>query len=286
MRSRCRFAALSLVMYGLTACTPADPGYVWLLGGGIPAPAGTPAITGSFSLAISDVNGSTDFMFLTEQPVDLYAIALDINSPSVGSLVQIREMSGDATGRVVFRAVPAPSGNATGTWSIDPVTGAMRLVLDYDTRHAVFDFELQKVQQINRTFYLNVRATPGTEDPCAADQVAPVIAMSAVNRVWPPNHQMVKVATGISATDESGAATLTVSVASNEPIDGTGDGDTSPDWNIVETANGTYDVFARAERAGTGTGRIYTITATATDACQNIATRTATVLVPKSQSPR
>jgi hypothetical protein len=41
------------------------------------------------------------------------------------------------------------------------------------------------------------------------------------------------------------------------------------------------DTFAlRAERSGTGTGRVYTITYQATDACGNSTIATATVAVP------
>jgi hypothetical protein len=67
----------------------------------------------------------------------------------------------------------------------------------------------------------------------------------------------------------------TVRVTSNEPENGTGDGDLAPD---VVISGGTVQV--RAERAGRGTGRIYTITATATDLAGNTATQTATCKVP------
>jgi hypothetical protein len=40
-----------------------------------------------------------------------------------------------------------------------------------------------------------------------------------------------------------------------------GDGDASPDWQIVDA----HHVNLRAERSGTGTGRVYTITITCTD---------------------
>ena len=56
---------------------------------------------------------------------------------------------------------------------------------------------------------------------------------------------------------------ITVSVTSNEPVNGTGDGDTAPDWEIVNNNL----VRLRAERAGNGNGRIYTITVTVNDGC-------------------
>ncbi len=75
--------------------------------------------------------------------------------------------------------------------------------------------------------------------------------------LWPPNHQMQDV----TVNYDVGCASCSLSVSSNEPINGTGDGDTDPDWEIVDA----HHVRLRAERAATGTGRIYTITITCTN---------------------
>ena len=52
-----------------------------------------------------------------------------------------------------------------------------------------------------------------------------------------------------------------VSVASNEPVNGAGDGNTAPDWEIT----GALTVNLRAERSGQGVGRLYTITVRCVD---------------------
>ncbi|NIN11517.1 MAG: hypothetical protein GTN62_08430 [Gemmatimonadales bacterium] len=99
--------------------------------------------------------------------------------------------------------------------------------------------------------------------------------------LWPPNHKMHLVASGISATDDfDPSPSLSVTVTSNEDVNGVGDGDTEEDWEVVDNSDGTFDVYVRAERSGTGDGRVYTITATATDAAGNTATETGTVTVP------
>jgi hypothetical protein len=85
---------------------------------------------------------------------------------------------------------------------------------------------------------------------------------------------MKDVYIGYTATD-CGAFTTSLSVTSNEPINGTGDGDTAPDWQIIDNHN----VKLRAERAGNGNGRTYTITITATDACGNSSTKNVIVIV-------
>jgi hypothetical protein len=93
--------------------------------------------------------------------------------------------------------------------------------------------------------------------------------------LWPPNHTLRDVTVGYSATDNCGPVTCSRGVASNEPVDGTGDGDTSPDWILVDATH----VRLRAERAGNGNGRIYTITITCADVYGNPSSRDVTVVV-------
>lgn len=62
-----------------------------------------------------------------------------------------------------------------------------------------------------------------------------------------------------------------------------GDGDTSPDWEVLANGDGTFAVWLRAERSGTGTGRVYALRAAATDASGNSATASASVTVPRDQ---
>ena len=94
--------------------------------------------------------------------------------------------------------------------------------------------------------------------------------------LWPKNHKMRDVAINYTATDTCGGVNCQITnITSNEPINGTGDGDTSPDWEFVDANN----VRLRAESAGGGVGRIYTITVTCTDAAGNSTTKTVEVHV-------
>jgi photosystem II stability/assembly factor-like uncharacterized protein len=112
------------------------------------------------------------------------------------------------------------------------------------------------------------------------DTESPVVSSPTTNpnTLWPPDHRMVDVTVNYTATDNCPGLNCVLTVASNEPINGLGDGDLSPDWQIVDA----HHVRLRAERSGTGNGRIYTITTTCTDASNNVTTRTSTVLVPRS----
>lgn len=96
-------------------------------------------------------------------------------------------------------------------------------------------------------------------------------------RLWPPNHNMIQVAT-VGATDAlSGVVPGSFSVigTSNEPSD-----PNNPDIVITPNGSGGYVVQLRADRLGTGTGRVYTLNATASDLAGNAATVTAACTVP------
>jgi uncharacterized repeat protein (TIGR01451 family) len=96
--------------------------------------------------------------------------------------------------------------------------------------------------------------------------------------LWPPNHRMVNVTVSYDVTDNCPLppGSCTLSVTSNEPVDGKGDGHTSPDWIVLDD----HHVLLRAERAGNGYGRIYTITITCIDSGGNSSSESVTVTVP------
>ena len=81
---------------------------------------------------------------------------------------------------------------------------------------------------------------------------------------------------------------LNVTVVSSEPDDGLGDGDTANDiQNLTwDNATGIITVDLRAERAGGGPGRTYTISIEATDEAGNSSIAEVTVLVPHSKGKK
>jgi hypothetical protein len=116
----------------------------------------------------------------------------------------------------------------------------------------------------------------------AVDTTAPEINVSvSPDIMWPPNHKYVEVETVVTvydAVDSSPTLTL-VSVTSNEPDNGKGDGNTTND--IVILSDTVFKV--RAERSGAGQGRVYTITYRATDASGNSAEESVTITVPHNK---
>jgi photosystem II stability/assembly factor-like uncharacterized protein len=125
----------------------------------------------------------------------------------------------------------------------------------------------------------------GSSDSCSFnvkvnDTEFPVVgtATASPNILWPPNHQMEDVTVNYTATDNC-PLTCVLTVASNEPINGLGDGDTAPDWQVVDS----HHLKLRSERSGKGNGRTYTITVTCTDESGNATIRMTTVFVPPNQ---
>lgn len=115
-----------------------------------------------------------------------------------------------------------------------------------------------------------------------SDTTPPVIASltASSTTLWPPNHKMVAITLSAVASDNVGVTSLRIiAVASSEPDNGLGDGDTAGDIQFT----GDLTLNLRAERSGKGNGRTYTITVEARDAAGNKSYGTTTVSVPKSQ---
>ena len=112
-----------------------------------------------------------------------------------------------------------------------------------------------------------------------ADSAAPAISgmPDASCSLWPPNHRLRQVAHITASDPESGLppGALAVTVTSNEPeLPGPSD--------TIVTADGAggFVVQLRADRRGGGSGRVYTIVATAKDNAGNVARATAACTVP------
>jgi hypothetical protein len=104
--------------------------------------------------------------------------------------------------------------------------------------------------------------------------------------LWPPNHRMVDIHATVGV-EECGTSTLTlVSVTSSEPDNGTGDGDTTDDIQGADVGTADSDFQLRAERSGSGPGRLYTIVYKVVDAGGLESSATAWVRVPHDRSGR
>ncbi len=131
--------------------------------------------------------------------------------------------------------------------------------------------------------------TTETRTVNVVDTTAPVITLTgATINLWPPNHQyktinLTQLVAGASDGCDGGVDindVVITKVTSDEAENSGGDGNTLND--IVIAAN-CKSVQLRAERNGSGNGRVYTIHFRVTDASGNVGTKTAKVSVPKNQ---
>lgn len=104
--------------------------------------------------------------------------------------------------------------------------------------------------------------------------------------VWPPNHDFLHLRIGVElqvaasdACDPASVSTRIVAVTSDEAADANGSGNTSPDFVF-----GPQSVCVRAERAGPGDGRHYTVVVEAKDSSGNTSRRNVRVVVPHDAS--
>ena len=100
-------------------------------------------------------------------------------------------------------------------------------------------------------------------------------------RIWPPNHRMVPVTiAGVTDPDNDGVAITITGVTQDEPVNGLGDGDTSPDAVLQGSS-----ALIRAERSGTGNGRVYEVRFSADDSLGGSCAGAVRVTVPHSMKP-
>jgi hypothetical protein len=131
------------------------------------------------------------------------------------------------------------------------------------------------------SYVLSFNATGLAFASVVVDNTPPSISgmPDAACTLWPPNHKLVSVAT-VTASDNTMLApgSFTVTATTSEPISPTDS--TYPDIVITPLSPTTYSVQLRADRLGSATDRLYTIGATARDIVGNVATATATCIVP------
>jgi hypothetical protein len=86
-------------------------------------------------------------------------------------------------------------------------------------------------------------------------------ARASVETIWPANHKMVDIEI-VNLTDTCDRAVMVTieGITQDEPVNDVGDGSTGPDASGV----GTDTAQVRAERSGTGDGRVYEISFSAT----------------------
>ncbi len=159
------------------------------------------------------------------------------------------------------------------------VTGVTDWHINADEPIALdYNVEFKSAGQV-ASFYAPDAYRASDHDPvkiglCPVDE--PELSVSVAPSVLKVvNHKYVTV-TGTPTVSSDVVSVELISVTSNEPDDGADDGSTTNDTVI----DSDLTARVRAERSGTGTGRVYTFTFEATNDCGITTTATAEVRVP------
>ncbi|MGH9277805.1 MAG: alpha/beta fold hydrolase, partial [Acidimicrobiales bacterium] len=243
----------------------------------------------------ADFNGSDQFTYrandgtrdsnvatvtITTKPVndapvaaaDAYSTASDtaLAVPAPGVLANDRDVDGDA-----LRAeLVGPASH--GTASVLP-DGSVTYAADAGFSGSdQFTYRVGDGTAVSDLATVTITVTPSTAPPdCSA--VRP-----SVTSLWPANHKLQPVTLTAARDGHGGPIRVKVTaVQQDEPVNGPGDGDQSPDAELLSVPD---EVRLRAERSGTGDGRVYRLSFTATDAVGDSCTGMATVGVPHQQN--
>ena len=214
------------------------------------APGGDGGDVGAFEEQVLCVTGSAPDAIDDEATIaqDSGANAIDVlanDTDADGDALTIVAVTQGANGSVTFTA---------GSVSYTPnagFVGSDSFTYTIDDGHSGTD-----------TATVNVTVTD-TEPPA-------ITASVALSPLWPPNNKLVDVGLTFNAVDNGGGVTTQVVVYSDEPA------------GKDDDAVGMLQL--RAQREGSGDGRVYLIRITATDAFSNTSHSCLTVVVPKSQS--
>jgi uncharacterized protein len=235
----------------------------------------------------TDPTGSGDDDFLVIGDLNSYDKEDPIRALVAGGYTDlVRRYEGEFAYSFVFDGQLGYLDHAlAGSGLVDEVTGATEWHINADEPD-LLDYDMTFKQPAQEALFEPNEFRSADHDAVlvgldSCDEIAPTLELSLTpSRLWPPNHRYVTVRATAVATDnfDPAPAVTLVSVTSNEPDDapGGGDGNTTNDVVIVDE-----DTFRlRAERDETRTGRVYTVTYRAADACGNTSTESATVTVP------
>src|SRR5713101_2765779 len=235
--------------------------------------------THTFTLKVTDPGG------LSSTATTHVTVAAVNHTPVADAVaVQTLECSGQGGTQVILN----------GSKSSDPDGDALSFIWKNEANNVVGTTAVVKLPLTmgTHTFTLTVidpgglRATATTR-VTVQDTTAPTLrVMLSPDTLWSPNHKLVQINATVETSDRCDAnpAVTLVSITSNEPDNGLGDGDQPNDVQAVgggpiPFGTDVTSFLLRAERSGMGAGRVYTVNYMVRDAAGNESLASAQVSV-------
>jgi hypothetical protein len=225
-----------------------------------------------------NINGATSNTYMVRQTGD-YSVTLSNGNCSATS----------SDFPILVNSVPAPTITASGSGNI--CQGSTALLTS--SANSGNQWYKDGVLMNSDTLKTYMASTPGvytvriTNNGCLSPSsnsinvslIQPQTTINSIsatpNTLWPPDHRLVDVQIDYVSTSNCGTPACVLTVSSNEPQNGLGDGDIDNDWQILDD----HHIRLRAERGGNGNGRIYTISIKCASAGGDTTTKTVTVFV-------
>ena len=180
--------------------------------------------------------------------------------------VTVTLRSTDGSGGSGVRQVRfSTAGAQTGTGVVAGSSGRVTVTTEGTTTITYFAIDNAGNGEAPRSIKVKIDKTPPAISGLPDEQCT----------LWPPNHKLVQIATVTTRDGMSGVSAFDVSGTSSEPANAG-----EQDVVITGAGIGARTVQVRADRLGTGTGRVYTLSATATDSAGNTSAVTAKCIVP------
>lgn len=233
-----------------------------------------------FELSVTDgIDVSTDTVIITVENVNHQPVA-EAGPDFIKNEGTVVELDGTASSDAdldslsfQWSQVSGPTVVLSDPTNPKPTFTAPMVELGGET--LVFQLIVSDGLTISNADQVTVRVL-NVNDPPVCELARPV-----TDSLWPPNHKMTPVSiAGISDPNDDNVKITITRVTQDEPINGLGDGDTTPDASIQGAI-----ALLRAERSGTGNGRVYHIHFTADDGDGGTCSGTVKVVVPHSKTP-
>jgi len=208
----------------------------------------------------------------TPPSVTRYFISPDQNfSPNTTRPVGEREIPAlqpDRSSAVKQQPLTIPSDLPEGTYFLAACADANNAFVELDENNNCSFIRVQ-----GRQTFVVPMDTPNRQPSCTQ-------AVPSVATLWPPNHQLESVGV-LGVTDPAGdrVSISITGITQDEPVNGLGDGDTSPDGFGI----GASLALLRAERSGTRNGRVYVVSFSASNSTGGTCTGKVAVGVPHDQ---
>jgi alpha-tubulin suppressor-like RCC1 family protein len=237
-------------------------------------------------------------------------LVVDVDSPSVNegsagttpAVFAVTVRPAPPAGTEVSVPYSVKAGTADVPADVAAASGTLTFAAGEATKQVTVQVKGDTTPEPNETFRLQLGKASATggrpvlagdtttativdDDPRNAPPSCAAVKAS-VTSLWPVNGKLVAVTLG-GATDPDGdAVAITVTgVTQDEPTNGLGDGDTAPDARLG-TGPAANTVELRAERSGTGDGRVYRVAFAAADPSGARCTGTVIVEVPHNQQAK